>query len=257
MYNLNPKETVITITNFISSYIQQSGTKGAVIGLSGGIDSTVSAYLSVKALGKENVFGILIPEKELTSPEDILDATEVAHILNIDFSVVEISEIIKLFYHSIPEVDKTNRLATGNLKARIRMSILYYYANLMNRIVVGTGNRTEILLGYFTKYGDGGVDIEPLGNLFKTQVKQIAHYLEVPHQIIEKPPSAGLWAGQTDEDDLGLSYEIIDNILFTLLDKGKPIEYATEQFEIDKEVISNLMERIDKNQHKRHVAPTP
>jgi len=129
MYNLNPKETVITITNFISSYIQQSGTKGAVIGLSGGIDSTVSAYLSVKALGKENVFGILIPEKELTSPEDILDATEVAHILNIDFSVVEISEIIKLFYHSIPEVDKTNRLATGNLKARIRMSILYYYAN--------------------------------------------------------------------------------------------------------------------------------
>jgi len=119
MYNLNPKETVITITNFISSYIQQSGTKGAVIGLSGGIDSTVSAYLSVKALGKENVFGILIPEKELTSPEDILDATEVAHILNIDFSVVEISEIIKLFYHSIPEVDKTNRLATGNLKARI------------------------------------------------------------------------------------------------------------------------------------------
>ena len=112
-------------------------------------------------------------------------------------------------------------------------------------------------MGYFTKYGDGGVDIEPLGNLFKTQVKQIAHYLEVPHQIIEKPPSAGLWAGQTDEDDLGLSYEIIDNILFTLLDKGKPVEYATEQFEIDKEVISNLMERIDKNQHKRHVAPTP
>lgn len=257
MYNLNPKENVITITNFISSYIRQSGTKGAVIGLSGGIDSTVSAYLSVKALGKENVFGILIPEKELTPPEDILDATEVAHILNIDFSVVEISEIIKLFYHSIPEVDKTNRLATGNLKARIRMSILYYYANLMNRIVVGTGNRTEILLGYFTKYGDGGVDIEPLGNLFKTQVKQIAHHLEVPYQIIEKPPSAGLWAGQTDEDDLGLSYEIIDNILFTLLDKGKPVEYATEQFGIDKEVISNLMERINKNQHKRHVVPTP
>jgi len=257
MHNLNPKENVITITNFISSYIQQSGMKGAVIGLSGGIDSTVSAYLSVKALGKENVFGILIPEKELTSPEDILDATEVAHILNIDFSVVEISEIIKLFYHSIPEVDKTNRLATGNLKPRIRMSILYYYANLMNRIVVGTGNRTEILLGYFTKYGDGGVDIEPLGNLFKTQVKQIAHYLEVPHQIIEKPPSAGLWAGQTDEDDLGLSYEIIDNILFTLLDKGKPIDYAAEQFGIDKEMISDLMERIDKNQHKRHVAPTP
>lgn len=257
MYNLNPKETVITITNFISSYIQQSGTKGSVIGLSGGIDSTVSAYLSVKALGKENVLGILIPEKKVTPPEDILDATEVAHILNIDFSVVEISEIIKLFYHSIPEVDKTNRLATGNLKARIRMSTLYYYANLMNRIVVGTGNRTEILLGYFTKYGDGGVDIEPLGNLFKTQVKQIAHHLEVPHQIIEKPPSAGLWAGQTDEDDLGLSYEIIDNILFTLLDKGKPVEYAAEQFGIDKGVISDLMERINKNQHKRHVAPTP
>jgi len=257
MHSFNPEETVTTITNFISSYVQQSGTKGVIIGLSGGIDSTVSAYLSVKALGKENVLGILIPEKELTPPEDILDATEVAHLLNIDFSVVEISEIINLFFHSIPEGDKTNRLATGNLKARIRMCTLYYYANLMNRLVVGTGNRTEILLGYFTKYGDGGVDIEPLGNLFKTQVKQVAHYLEVPHQIIEKPPSAGLWAGQTDEKDLGLSYEIIDNILFTLLDKGKTAEYAAEQFGIDKGMIIDLMDRIDKNQHKRHVAPIP
>ncbi|MCD4844941.1 MAG: NAD+ synthase [Methanosarcinales archaeon] len=257
MHDLNPEETVTTITNFISSYIQQSGTKGAVIGLSGGIDSTITAYLSVKALGKENVLGILLPEKGMTPPEDILDATEVAYILNIDHSVIEISEIINSLFHSIPEVDKTNRLATGNLKARIRMCTLYYYANIMNRIVVGTGNRTEILLGYFTKYGDGGVDIEPLGNLYKTQVRQLAHYLKVPHHIIDKPPSAGLWAGQTDEDDLGLSYETIDNIFFTILDESKPAEYAAEQFGIDKGVISDLLGRINKNQHKRHVAPTP
>ncbi len=257
MHDFNPKETVTAITNFINSYIKQSGTEGAVIGLSGGIDSTITAYLSVKSLGKENVLGILLPEKGMTPPEDILDATEVIHILNIDHSVIEISEIINSLFHSIPEVDNTNRLATGNLKARIRMCTLYYYANIMNRIVVGTGNRTELLLGYFTKYGDGGVDIEPLGNLYKTQVRQLAHYLEVPHHIIDKPPSAGLWAGQTDEDDLGLSYQMIDNIFFTILDESKPAEYAAEQFGIEKRVISDLLERINKNQHKRHIAPTP
>ena len=142
MSDFDPEETVDIITHFISSYLQHSDTKGAVIGLSGGIDSTVAAYLSVKALGKENVLGLIIPEKSLTSPEDVLDATQITHILNIDFSVVEISDILNAFFYSIPEQVETDRIANGNLKARIRMCTLYYYANIMNRMVIGTGNRT-------------------------------------------------------------------------------------------------------------------
>jgi len=255
--NFNPEETISSITSFIKSYIERSGTRGAVIGLSGGIDSTVAAYLSVKALGQENVLGLIIPEKEQTPPGDILDATEIAHILNIDFSVVEISDIISSFFHSIPGVDETNLLATGNMKARTRMCILYYYANIMNRIVMGTGNRTELLIGYFTKYGDGGVDIEPLGNLYKTQVRKLAPYLEVPQHIIDKTPTAGLWPGQTDEDELGLSYELIDNILHALLDEGKPITYVVDQFKVEETVIKGLLKRIENNKHKRQVAPAP
>jgi NAD+ synthase len=255
--NFNPEDTISSLTSFIKFYVERSGTRGAVIGLSGGIDSTLAAYLSVRALGHENVLGLIIPEKGLTPPEDILDATEIAHILNLDFSVVEISEIIRSFFHSIPEVDKTNLLATGNMKARIRMCILYYYANIMNRIVMGTGNRTELLMGYFTKYGDGGVDIEPLGNLYKTQVRKLAQYMEVPHYIIDKTPSAGLWPGQTDEDELGLSYELIDNILHALLDEGKPVTYVVDQFKVEQKVIKGLLKRIENNKHKCQAVPAP
>lgn len=245
------------ITYFIRAYVKKSGTKGGVIGLSGGIDSAVTAYLAVKALGRENVLAIIMPERSLTLPEDVLDATNVANILNIEFSVVDISETLNSFIISIPEFVEGDRMATGNLKARIRMCTLYYYANMMNRIVIGTGNRTELLLGYFTKYGDGGVDIEPLGNLFKTQVKMLARYLDVPKHIIDKPPAAGLWPGQTDEKELGLTYEEIDNALIALLDQKESLEFVVNRFGIDENVISGMIERIERNIHKRQAVPSP
>lgn len=257
MLEFDPETTVNKITNFIMSYTKQSGTRGAVIGMSGGLDSAVTAYLTTKALGRQNVLGIIMPEKSLTPPDDVLDATEIADILQIDYSVVEISNILDSFFFSIPEVVETDVIATGNLKARIRMCALYYYANIMNRIVIGTGNRTELLLGYFTKYGDGGVDIEPLGNLFKTQVRTLAEYLEVPGHIIQKVPSAGLWKGQTDEDDLGLTYDQIDNALSAMLDAGKTVDFVVNRFGIEEHAINRLLGLIEKNLHKSKTAPVP
>jgi len=255
--DIDPEETTKRITNFIRSYVKKSGTKGCVVGLSSGIDSTVSAYLAVKALGRENVLGLVMPERNLTPAEDVLDATEIAGILNIEFSVVEIADILKSFFISIPKLVESDLASTGNLKARIRMCTLYYYANIMDRIVVGTGNRTELLLGYFTKYGDGGVDIEPLGNLYKTQVRALAAYLEVPRHIIDKAPTAGLWPGQTDEEELGMSYEEIDTVFSTLLDMNKTKDYLINRYGIKESTINGLIVRMEKNIHKRKVAPPP
>ncbi|MCK4937348.1 MAG: NAD+ synthase [Methanosarcinales archaeon] len=257
MPDFDPEEAAKKITDFIRSYVNKSGTKGAVIGLSGGIDSAVATYLAVRALGRENVLAITMPESSLTPAEDVLDATDMANILNIDFSVVDISETLNSFIISIPEMVEDDRMSLGNLKARIRMCTLYYYANMMERIVVGTGNRTELLLGYFTKYGDGGVDIEPLGNLFKTQVRELAQYLDVPRHIINKPPTAGLWPGQTDEKELGLTYEEIDNALVALLDKKESLEFVVNRYGIKEVVIVDMLARIDKNIHKCQPAPTP
>lgn len=255
--DIDTEETTRRITTFIRNYVQKSGAKGVVVGLSGGIDSTVTAYLAVKALGRENVLGVLMPERNLTPPEDVLDATDIAGTLNIEFSTVDISDILNTFFISIPEVVESDKMASGNLKARIRMCTLYYYANIMNRIVVGTGNRTELLLGYFTKYGDGGVDIEPLGNIYKTQVKQLAGHLGVPEHIINKAPTAGLWPGQTDEEELGMTYEEMDNVFSALLDLKEPVEYVVNRYGIEETAINSLMSRIEKNIHKRQVAPTP
>jgi len=257
MPDFNPEDAAKKITNFIKAYVKKSGTKGAVIGLSGGIDSAVTTYLAVKALGRQNVLALIMPERSLTPPEDVLDATDVANILNIEFSVMDISETLNSFIISIPEFVEDDRMSAGNLKARIRMCTLYYYANMMNRIVIGTGNRTELLLGYFTKYGDGGVDIEPIGNLFKSQVRKLAVYLDVPKHIIDKPPTAGLWPGQTDEKDLGLTYEEIDNVLVALLDQKESFEFVVNRYGIDEKVISGMLARIERNIHKRRVAPTP
>jgi NAD+ synthase len=237
------------LVNFIHSKVEGTGTKGAVIGLSGGIDSTLTAYLSVEALGAENVLGILMPEKGLTSRQDIDDTMEVVRLLGIEHRVVEISNVLQSFSSVIPDFDKTARSANGNLKARTRMCILYYHANLMNRMVVGTGNKTELLLGYFTKYGDGGVDIEPIGCLYKTQVRGLARHMGVPERIIDKVPTAGLWQGQTDEGELGVTYEIADKILTMLVDEKQDIFGVKKKY--PPEQVDRLVGLMRANEHKR------
>jgi NAD+ synthase len=241
------------IVAFISSKVSGSVANGAVIGLSGGIDSSLTAYLTVSALGKENLLGLLLPEKVILSKQDIDDAIEVANILGIDYKIIEISPILASFSSAIPVFDSKAKTANGNLKARTRMCILYYHANLMGRMVVGTGNKTELLLGYFTKYGDGGVDIEPIGDLYKTQVRSLSKYMGIPARIIEKTPTAGLWPGQTDESELGVSYEMADQILTMLVDEKKNISDIKSQF--PPEIVDKLAARISSSGHKRMPPP--
>ena len=237
------------IVAFIKNKVGEAGAGGAVIGMSGGIDSTLTAYLAVEALGPENVLGILMPEKGLTAEQDIDDALEVTERLGIRHRVVDISKVIKSFSKTIPAFDATARSANGNLKARIRMCILYYHANLMGRMVIGTGNKTELLLGYFTKYGDGGVDIEPIGCLYKTQVRGLARYMGVPARIIDKVPTAGLWPGQTDEGELGVTYEMADRVLTMLVDEGQNISAIRRKF--PPEIVDRLAGLMRANEHKR------
>lgn len=253
--NLSYPEIKDKIVAFINSKVAESGASGAVIGLSGGIDSTLTAYLSVEALGSENVLGLLLPEKGITSEQDIDDALDVVKILGIEHKVIEISAVLQSFSKVITDFDKTNLIASGNLKARTRMCILYYHANLVNRMVVGTGNKTELLLGYFTKYGDGGVDIEPLGGLYKTQVRGLARHMGIPAGIIDKTPTAGLWKGQTDEGELGVSYETADKILTMLVDEKQDVSFVKKVFSPDH--VDRLVGLLRANEHKRMPPQAP
>ncbi len=242
------------IVDLIRTKTQEAGVNSAVVGLSGGIDSALTAYLTVEALGHENVLGIHLPELNVTPAEDVLDATEVADRLNIEFKTIDISEILSSFMYSIPESNDATPLTNGNLKARIRMSVLYYYANLSGRMVMGTGNKTEIMLGYYTKYGDGGVDIEPIGDLYKTEVMELSRMVGVPEGIITKPPTAGLWVGQTDEEELGISYVVVDKMLEMLLDAKDP-EYIQDILGVSGEQMDSIIQRISANIHKSQVPP--
>ena len=250
------EEIVNKITKFIKEKVEEAKANGVVVGLSGGIDSSVTAYLCVKALGKDKVLGLIMPEKH-TNPRDIEHAKMVAEKLGIKYIISDITDILKAFgaggYVPTKEFDK---IADGNLKARIRMCLLYYFANKYNLLVAGTSNKSEIYVGYGTKHGDIACDIRPIGNLFKTEVRELAKYLGVPKEIIENPPSAGLWEGQTDEGELGIKYETLDEIL-KLYEKGKTPEEIHKETNIPLETIEYVFDLIKKNEHKRTLPPTP
>ncbi|CAB3289492.1 NH(3)-dependent NAD(+) synthetase [Methanocaldococcus lauensis] len=254
MNNIN--DVIEKITNFIREKVNEANANGVVIGLSGGIDSTVTAYLCVKALGSDKVLGIIMPEKN-TNPKDVEHAKMVAEKLNIKYIISEITDILKAFgtggYVPTREFDK---IADGNLKARIRMCILYYFANKYNLLVAGTSNKSEIYVGYGTKHGDIACDIRPIGNLFKTEVRELAKYLGVPKEIIEKPPSAGLWEGQTDEEELGIKYETLDKIL-KLYEEGKNPDEISKELNVPLKDVEYVFNLIKKNEHKRTLPPTP
>jgi len=243
------EKTVEKLTNFIRDVVERANAKGVVVGLSGGIDSSVVATLCVKALGKERVLGVIMPERD-TDPRDVEHAKMVAEKLGIKYIISDITDILKAFgaggYVPTREFD---RIVDGNLKARIRMCILYYFANKRKLLVAGTSNKSELYMGYGTKYGDLGSDFLVIGNLFKSEVRELARYLGVPQEIIDKPPSAGLWKGQTDEDELGITYELLDKIL-ERIEKGEDKEKISKNLNVPLSQVEEILNRIEANKHK-------
>ena len=203
--NNNHNETVYNIiSNFIKQEIEKREAQGVVIGMSGGIDSSLTAVLAVKALGNQQVFGLILPDSSLTPKTDTKDAIDLAKSLKIKYKVIELNNIKKQIVTSLPK----NKMARANLLVRLRMSLLYYYATAMNLLVLGTGDKSEMMLGYFTKYGTKN-NLFPIADLYKTEVRSLAQYLGIPAKIIDKKSSARLWKGQTAEGEIGMKYEEI------------------------------------------------
>lgn len=231
-----------TLANKLKDYFEKTGFKKAVVGLSGGVDSALTAKLGVMALGKENVFAILMPNDGMSSEHSIADAKAFAEELGIDYRVVSIGDYVGK-YQRLPWDE--SQMANMNIQARVRATILYHYANTHEALVLGTGNKTEEILGYFTKYGDGAVDMLPIGSLYKTEVWEMAKELGLPEAIINKTPSAELKLDHTDEEEIGMSYIQMDKILQRFED-GKPVKTKNEKI---------LQARIDANAHKNSLPP--
>ena len=225
-----------------------------MVGLSGGIDSTLAAYLACEAIGKDKVFGITMPSST-TPTEDNVHGIEIAERLGIEYTQVAIDGILNEFL-SMTQIEENN-LAIGNLKARIRMSIIYYHANAKNYLVCGTGNRSEILIGYFTKHGDGACDMEPIGDLYKTDVYKLSEFLNIPHEILDKPPRAGLWTNQTDEDEIGMSYDLLDRILYLYSERNLKNEEIAQELEIPIEDVDMIITKVIRSEHKSKVPESP
>jgi len=241
------------IASGIRKKVASSAAKGVVVGLSGGIDSSVAAKIARDA--RVDVYGLMMPETGVSAARDLEDAINLAEKLKIKYQVIELDRILtsvrnRFMWKDFPK----NRLRSwGNVKARARMTLLYLTANLDNRLVLGTGNRTELLLGYFTKYGDGGVDLLPIGGLYKTQVRQLARYVGIPGSICRKTPTAGLWLGQTDEGEIGLEYSKVDAVLHLLYDKGLPLNKTAERTKLPESRVRQIKRRVGVNRHKREM----
>ncbi|MGQ9622209.1 MAG: NAD(+) synthase [Candidatus Caldatribacteriaceae bacterium] len=233
-----PQEEVERIVHFLQEKVEDAGARGLVFGMSGGIDSSVVAVLAQRAL-EDDILGLIMPCHSL--PEDAKDAQLVAEMFSIPYRIISLEKPFDAFLEILGE-EKDLTLPLANLKPRLRMCTLYFFANKLNYLVCGSGNRSELTVGYFTKYGDGGVDIAPLAHLTKKEVREIASFLGLPEKIITKPPSAGLWPGQTDEGEMGVTYEILDHFILT----GE----AEEPYR------SKILAMVERSAHKRRLPLT-
>ena len=213
--DIDTKKLKRILLDFIRTYCRKSGFKRVVLGLSGGLDSAVVAYLACQALGARNVLALILPSKE-SSPESVRDAKQIAKLLGIRSKLIDLTPMIDAYYKRYPD---KSRVRKGNKLARERMAILYDFSSRENALVIGTGNKTEALLGYCTIHGDAACAFNPIGDLYKTQVRLLAKELGVPQKTIDKVPSADLWKGQTDEGELGVTYEKVDRFLYYLVDR--------------------------------------
>lgn len=239
--NLDYEHVEQTLIEWLKGKVANAGAKGVVLGLSGGIDSSVSAVLAKKAF-PENTLGLVMPC--YSNKQDKKDAVMIAKEFNIEYKVKNLNDFYDTFKSTIDdEQTENNRLVLANVKPRLRMVTLYYYSALNNYLVLGTDNWSELKVGYFTKYGDGGVDLTLLGRLVKTEVRELARHLNIPEGIINKEPSAGLWEGQTDEDEMGLSYDKLDRYILT--------------GDAEPEIKKKIEKMSKKNSHKLKSIPVP
>ena len=247
MRELDYEKLALDISNWIRDYVFSVGAKGVILGLSGGIDSATTAALSVKALGKENVVSLSLPIESIH--QDFEDGKLVADHLGIKFIVCDLTLVYKEFLKKNPSGIDLNQLSMANIKPRLRMTMIYFLGqSLGSYLVCGTGNRAEIAIGYFTKYGDGACDFDPLASFYKCEVRKIAKILEIPEKIITRDPSAGLWPGQTDEGEIGVKYDTLDEILYRI-DHNLTLEG------IDKTLVKKVKTMMTSSEHKNRMPP--
>ena len=247
MRKLDYDVIISEIQEWIFDYCKFANVDGIVVGISGGIDSAVTSFLCTNALGNDAVIGLGLPC--LSNPKDLSDAKLLASQLGIEFINFDLTSVYEEILKITANIFESNNLATANLKARLRMVTWYFAAQSKgNYLIGGTGNRTELAIGYFTKYGDGGIDFEPIGGLYKCEVREIARKLKIPESIINKPPSAGLWEGQTDEGEIGITYDVIDEILYR-------IDNNLDLSDLNKSDVKKVKKMIKLSQHKLKMPP--
>ena len=246
--DLNLKEVHNELVEFLRENFKKAGFSKAVLGLSGGIDSALVAYLLRDALGKENVLAIMMPYKS-SNPDSLNHAKLVIEDLKINSKTIEITDMIDAYFKNEKEATS---LRMGNKMARERMSILFDYSSKENALVVGTSNKTEIYLGYSTQFGDSAYALNPIGDLYKTNIWDLSRYLKIPNELIEKKPSADLWEGQTDEQEMGLTYKEADQVLYRMLEENKTVEEVLAEG-FNKDLVDNIVRRMNRSEYKRRM----
>ncbi len=247
--------TARRLKRFIKDYVKKAKGEGAVLNLSGGIDSATATVLTTLALGKNRVVALSLPEKETYSRADVKHTKMLARKFGFNLVTTDITRILQAYYRAIPAFDSKDRLCKGNIKARTRMICLYYYANRQNRIVVGSSDKSETMMGYFTKWGDVAADISPLMDLYKTQVRQLATHIGIPAEIIAKPSTPQLWPKQLAEEELGIKYEVLDLVLLGLENFVAAKEIA-RQLKLPLKLVEGIKTRWLSSEHKRRTPLT-
>ncbi len=247
------ENTEEVIQKFLREKAKEAGARGYVLGVSGGIDSALVMRLCARAVGKGNVLGLLMPTQD-SIQEDLADGKLLCEAEGIEHKVIDITPPVEAFQKAVGE--NVERIPLANIKARCRMIVLYYFANARGRLVAGTSNKSEMMMGYFTKYGDGGADVEPLSDLYKTQVRQLARKIGAPDKVIRKAPSAGLWKGQTDEGEMGITYDRLDAILLGF-EQSLEVREIARRAETSVDEVSRIAGVIRSTAHKRELPPGP
>lgn len=238
------------IESFLREQLVKTNSKGFVFGLSGGIDSAIIAHICANSF-RENSLALIMPDSKISPKEETTDALHLVDNLHLNYKLIDIN----LVHSQFANILEPDQRSLGNLRARIRSNLLYYYANLNNYLVVGSSDKSEYLIGYFTKFGDGGADILPIASLYKTQVREMAKHLRVKESIISKKSSPHLWQGHLAEDEIGITYEEIDSILYCMVDKTMTPENIIKETQISAEKIQKIHQLYKNSEHKRIMPP--